>query len=672
MFLVCAQWMLAQSVSVASFRALENDLTANTYGTMEKDQNGEIAALIKIVTNETGFLFDGGMTGIVRVKQDVGEVWVYVPHGIKRITIKHPQLGVLRDYYFPIPIAKARTYEMVLSTGKVQTIVQHSVNKQYVIFNVEPANAVVELGDEILSVSEDGYAQKSVGYGKYNYRVSCANYHTQAGVVQVTSKGKAVVNVTLKPNFGWMQLTAPEDQQGAYVYLNNERVGQIPFMSQPLKSGDYQLRVIKPMYKPYVRQLTVSDNDTIKQEVTLDPNFAVVTLNTSENAEIWVDGQMKARGTWTGPLETGDYTVEVKQESHRPRSQILSINDYEARTVQLPAPDPICGSLDISSSPSLVKVLIDGEELGETPLIQNDVLVGTRELIFRKRGYNDVLRTIEVKENETTTLNVRMSKGSLKLESEVVRKREEVRLAEEARLAAEADSAAQAESQAAQETVQEPVQEQAPVETPSQDVAAPQMETPVAQPQTTPVVEQPKLKPSPVSSYRKAAFYLEGNGTYWRNTVSTYATIDYGFGAGVYLGGLNLHVATQFGGLPQLQLKTGLSMPLGSYLLVTPQVGLLNLFDVQTSEWVSYTDSHGDFYLIEHEESKDVRALSLACRVQLCLTKNIALAVTPEYHIYDKASLENLDTDYIPGFGVPGLGVRASLVLNFGVDARKY
>ncbi|MBO5835522.1 MAG: PEGA domain-containing protein, partial [Bacteroidales bacterium] len=211
--------MLAQSVSVASFRALENDLTANTYGTMEKDQNGEIAALIKIVTNETGFLFDGGMTGIVRVKQDVGEVWVYVPHGIKRITIKHPQLGVLRDYYFPIPIAKARTYEMVLSTGKVQTIVQHSVNKQYVIFNVEPANAVVELGDEILSVSEDGYAQKSVGYGKYNYRVSCANYHTQAGVVQVTSKGKAVVNVTLKPNFGWMQLTAPEDQQGAYVYL---------------------------------------------------------------------------------------------------------------------------------------------------------------------------------------------------------------------------------------------------------------------------------------------------------------------------------------------------------------------------------------------------------------------------------------------------------------------
>ena len=101
-------------------------------------------------------------------------------------------------------------------------------------------------------------------------------------------------------------------------------------------------------------------------------------------------------------------------------------------------------------------------------------------------------------------------------------------------------------------------------------------------------------------------------------------------------------------------------------------MGLLNLFDVQTSEWVSYTDSHGDFYLIEHKESKDIRALSLACRVQLCLTKNIALAVTPEYHIYDKASLENLDTDYIPGFGVPGLGVRASLVLNFGVDARKY
>ena len=44
----------SQSMSVESFRLLENDLTANTYGTMERDQNGDVVALIKVVTSETG------------------------------------------------------------------------------------------------------------------------------------------------------------------------------------------------------------------------------------------------------------------------------------------------------------------------------------------------------------------------------------------------------------------------------------------------------------------------------------------------------------------------------------------------------------------------------------------------------------------------------------------
>ena len=46
----------AQNISVVSFKLLENDLTANTTGTIERDQNGEVAALIKVVTIEQGFV----------------------------------------------------------------------------------------------------------------------------------------------------------------------------------------------------------------------------------------------------------------------------------------------------------------------------------------------------------------------------------------------------------------------------------------------------------------------------------------------------------------------------------------------------------------------------------------------------------------------------------------
>ena len=81
----------SQTISVSSFKLLDSDLTANTAGTMEKDQNGEIAALIKVVTTQTCFTFDGGALGVVKTKQTPGEVWINVPRGSKKISIKHPQ-----------------------------------------------------------------------------------------------------------------------------------------------------------------------------------------------------------------------------------------------------------------------------------------------------------------------------------------------------------------------------------------------------------------------------------------------------------------------------------------------------------------------------------------------------------------------------------------------------
>ena len=414
--MVLMLWMLvsatlsAQNISVASFKLLENDLTANTTGTMERDQNGEVAALIKMVTNEQGFGFDGGMSGIVKTKHEIGEVWVYVPHGIKKITIKHPQLGVLRDYYFTIPIEKAKTYEMVLTTGRVETIVTHSVNKQFVVFKVNPVNAVVELNDEMLTVDSEGYATKGVAYGTYSYRVSCADYHTEAGQVTVTADGKAEVNVTLRPNFGWIKLDGAEELRGAYVYVDNVRVGQLPFVSGNIKSGQHGVRIVKNMYKPYEQQVTVKDNETSVLDVEMEPNFAVVTLTTDADSEIWIDGEKRGKGRWNGRLEFGDYTIEVKRESHRTASQVLHINTPEVQSIELKSPTPIYASLEVSSTPLRATVYIDDVEVGETPLIKSDVLVGTRRITFKKEGYNVANRTLLVMENIENKVSAELSK----------------------------------------------------------------------------------------------------------------------------------------------------------------------------------------------------------------------------------------------------------------------
>ena len=104
-----------ESLAVETFRIAENDLTAKSAGTTVYDYNGNMSALIKISTTVEGLVFDGGMIGIIHTIPKKGEVWVYVPQGIKKMSIMHSELGTLRNYYFPVSIEAGCTYKMVLN-----------------------------------------------------------------------------------------------------------------------------------------------------------------------------------------------------------------------------------------------------------------------------------------------------------------------------------------------------------------------------------------------------------------------------------------------------------------------------------------------------------------------------------------------------------------------------
>lgn len=393
---------------------MENDLTANLKGTMMTDHNGETAALIKVVTSEQGFTFDGGMVGIVKTKQEAGEVWVWVPHGIKKMSVRHPQLGVLRDYYFPISIEKARTYEMVLTTGKVQTLVNHSIKKQFVIFNVTPANATIEFNGENLSVDASGYAETSVPFGRYNYRVMHPDYHTSAGVADVLEGGsKVVINANLTPNFGYLDIVASEEYNGASVYVNGVQRGELPLQKIQLRSATYVVRIEKDLYKPYEQSLEVKDGETNHWVLpAMEANFAMIELLSQPKTEIWLNGELKGVEKWTGPLSVGEYRVETKQISHVPATETIRIMDTTARSIQLKLPTPLYSSMEITSSPSRAKVYIDGVDMGETPLILNEVLIGMREVVLEKEGFERQVRNVQVDYGVSSSLRVDLTENS--------------------------------------------------------------------------------------------------------------------------------------------------------------------------------------------------------------------------------------------------------------------
>ena len=323
-------WMglSAQGISVTSFKPLPNDLTANLAGTQVKDQNGEVAALIKVVTTQTGFTFEGGMAGIVKTKQEVGEIWVYVPHGIQKITIKHPQLGVLRDYFFPCAIDAARTYEMVLASGEVRTVVTQDAGGSFLALTVEPKNASVYIDGELQVSDGSGDYIKALPYGEHQYRIEAGSYMTEAGVVTI-GKEKQTLNIKL---------------QSA---------------------------------------------------------LAALTVNsTTPGTKIYVNEQLRGTDRWSGSVPAGMYIIEGRLDGHRSQKVSVTLGKQEQKAATLPALEPILGSLEVSYKPIGAEVWLDGKQLGSSPDLFRNILVGSHSLLIKKDGCAEHRETITIAEGE--------------------------------------------------------------------------------------------------------------------------------------------------------------------------------------------------------------------------------------------------------------------------------
>ncbi len=401
----------AQGIIVQSFQLDETDLTANTQGTMVYDQNGDKCALIKVETLQRGFTFEGGMLGVAKVEENHnGEIWVYVPDRLSHLTISHPQLGILRNHDLGMSVQKGRTYILKLTTGTVQTVVQQTVMSQYLVFQVTPADAMVLVNNEAWPVS-DGSALKFVAFGNYDYRVSSKLYHPEVGRVEVKDpNNKVVVNVQLKPAFGHIAVPATGDLAGATIYIDNEMVGQTPVTSAALASGPHTVMAVKPLYQSKEQTVTVTDGQTLTVQPTMSADFAMVTLTVDNNAEIYVNGERKGAGSWTGNLASGEYVMETRLANHRASTTTKRISpDQRTQTYPLDAPVPIYGSLDVATTPAMADVYIDEKLAGQTPLFLQQYLVGNHTVRVSKANYGDYQTSVTIQEGRTAEVGGALS-----------------------------------------------------------------------------------------------------------------------------------------------------------------------------------------------------------------------------------------------------------------------
>ncbi len=241
-----------EEISVTKFSCLTNDLTARVIAP-KRDQNNEVCAIIKIVTKDKSLFFEPDALGITAREDQPGEIWLYVPHGAKRITIKHERFGIIRNYFYPEPINEATVYEMMLyvpedkGTRVVERVVEKLATAQALMMNYSPATAQIYI-DDTLRTARNGAYSEVFPVGEHKYRVCRNHYVEETGTFDIVPEHPTVLNVQLPAAYGFIQVKT--DIPAANLTINGENKGFTPYQTDTIPTGQYIVKVEKHNFYP--------------------------------------------------------------------------------------------------------------------------------------------------------------------------------------------------------------------------------------------------------------------------------------------------------------------------------------------------------------------------------------------------------------------------------------
>lgn len=302
-----SQSVWADGISVLGFRLLETDLTANTRGTEKRDQNGDKAALIKIVTPERGFLFNGGSLGIVGTEEKAAEIWLYVPPRAQKLTITHQVFGILRDYYYPVSIQGGRTYEMLLDIG----------TGRYVTITTSQAKSDVTVDGEYLGQSP--IYNKYLTYGRHAVMTQNGIYEGKDTIIVATTdeKGTKVANIEMRNMSDHYGEVVVNVENNADIWFNDHQVGTGSWQTQ-LREGAYTVETRKADCDPVKTNFTVvpQKRNQIQAAPPAQHTGRLNIYTRPRNAMALLNGTDEINLTDVPTLPVGTYQIALSRKGY--------------------------------------------------------------------------------------------------------------------------------------------------------------------------------------------------------------------------------------------------------------------------------------------------------------------------------------------------------------------
>lgn len=205
----------------------------------KEDRSGNLYALVKVSpASAEKFKFSFGLTTCEVNGVHGDELWIYVQKSARKISISREGFTPIKDQDLGMTLESGRTYQLVLSYMEPEI----SVQKQWLKFSLLPADvpAIVKVKPassnkdfEMWGQTKEGTISRNLECGRYQYQIIHDDYELSEGVVMLNQPDETFTEqVTLNPNFGFLQIDDKYGIAGAQIFVDDKLVGTIPYKSE--------------------------------------------------------------------------------------------------------------------------------------------------------------------------------------------------------------------------------------------------------------------------------------------------------------------------------------------------------------------------------------------------------------------------------------------------------
>jgi hypothetical protein len=204
------------------------------------------------------------------------------------------------------------------------------------------------------------------------------------------------------------QLTIQTKPAGAQILLDGDPLGRSNASFPKVSEGVYKLILQAEGYEIFQKQITISAAKNHAETITLKKlqGVAIITSEPS-GALVFLDNVPQGRTPIEVKKEFGAGSIRVELEDFFSDTREISFNHLPSKqNFELRQKD---GKLTVLSTPSGASVLVDGREIGKTPLTGKLIPGGARYISLKMDQFESWSQTVNIRASKTALLTPALS-----------------------------------------------------------------------------------------------------------------------------------------------------------------------------------------------------------------------------------------------------------------------